>query len=298
MFLSNFLVTELNKYLIKLSLRDVALHNSVAIVATCLWEPYIEKGDHSLICYDYMDDIEIFHHKNNEIEKRHANLIEKSDLVFVTAEKLHEEVASLGHKNIVDVSNGVDYSYFNNIKHKVQLDVSNRKKVGYVGALYKWVDMDIVLNVAKKLPDIDFILVGPLGDKYEHYTKMNYNNISFIGVVPYELVPAYINLFDVAIIPFRPGSIAESTDPIKLYEYFSLGKPVVSTIMRQLIKYANDELMICTNDASEFASAISYFLYKDSSQNKNKRIKIAKNNSWNAKAMTMLESIKLLMDKQ
>ena len=43
--------------------------------------------------------------------------------------------------------------------------------------------------------------------------------------------------FDVCLIPSRPGGL--TADPVKLYEYFSLGKPVVATATRELSRFGD-----------------------------------------------------------
>ena len=49
------------------------------------------------------------------------------------------------------------------------------------------------------------------------------------GSKTYEAIPPCIDLFDVALIPFKISDLSDATDPIKLYEYFALGKPVVAS---------------------------------------------------------------------
>ena len=42
-------------------------------------------------------------------------------------------------------------------------------------------------------------------------------------------VPAYMQAFTVGWVPFAAGAIARAANPVKIYEYLALGKPVVST---------------------------------------------------------------------
>ena len=44
-------------------------------------------------------------------------------------------------------------------------------------------------------------------------------------------MPNYLIKFDVCLIPFKKNKVTEAVDPVKLYEYFSLGKPVVARII-------------------------------------------------------------------
>ena len=47
-------------------------------------------------------------------------------------------------------------------------------------------------------------------------------------------MPQYLYHFDACLIPFKVNSITEATDPVKMYEYLSAGKPVVSVALSEL----------------------------------------------------------------
>lgn len=267
---------------------------NIAILSSPIWEPFINKPDFDIICYDYLDSV-IVHSKEEGYEKKNHDLILKSDLIFTTAEKLKEDVFSISYKkDVLNVSNGVNLHFFQENKNLV---VKNYKKgtkkvVGYVGAIFEWIDLDLIFESAKSLSNVIFILVGPINGENKKYLRKKPKNVFFVGQKPYNEVPAYINSFDVAIIPFKnDGDISESTDPIKVYEYFSLGKPVVSTYLRQLKRFDGNLLKIITNP-NEFNKAINYFLNEDKEQYQNERKRIAYENSWSNKATLMLDAVK------
>ena len=47
-------------------------------------------------------------------------------------------------------------------------------------------------------------------------------------------LPALLANFDAALIPFRINALTAATNPIKLYEYFAFGLPVVSLPLAEL----------------------------------------------------------------
>ena len=59
-----------------------------------------------------------------------------------------------------------------------------------------------------------------------------------MGPKPYQKLPFYLKIFDVATIPFKINNITLSTSPIKMFEYFAGGKPVVTTPMPECMKYS------------------------------------------------------------
>jgi glycosyltransferase involved in cell wall biosynthesis len=271
----------------------------VAIVAAPFWEPFVSKNEFDLVCYDYLDaiDVSATFFSYDATKKQHERLVRRSDVVFVTAEALKQATLAIASdKEVVVVSNGVDSEFFlrNRESHQI-LDYAkkNRKIVGYVGALSSWVDLDLVYAAAEELTEVDFILVGPFDPKTKNYTKRKPKNVFTLGIKEYTQIPSYVNIFDVGIIPFEAGPISDATNPVKLYEYFSLGKPVVATPLRSLKEYDDGRLLKTARTPHEFADAIRFFLTHDSQKWRASRKQISLQNSWLSKAATIIRSIEV-----
>ena len=48
-------------------------------------------------------------------------------------------------------------------------------------------------------------------------------------MVPYDQVHACIKAFDVALVPHLRNALTTSMNPLKVYNYFAAGRPIVST---------------------------------------------------------------------
>ena len=249
----------------------------VAICAEA-WEPMIARREFALICYDHYDA--------PEQADRHGKLIAKSDVVIATTEKLRQDIlAGSPAKEVLVVSNGVDPAFF--LAHRGHLPGDFSKKrptVGFVGAIFHWIDVELIAATAVLLPDVDFLMIGPAKGITLPTAGTGPPNLLWLGQKPYGQIPSYIDLFDVALIPFKPGTIAETADPIKLYEYFVLGKPVVSTSVRQAARYGDGRLLKIAGTAEDFAEAIRFFLRHDRPEWRDERRSIAGENSWSQKA--------------
>ena len=75
-----------------------------------------------------------------------------------------------------------------------------------------------------------------------------------LGSKSYADIPAYLYNFDACLIPFLLNQVTKATDPVKLYEYFSLGKPVVATDMAELAQCG--DLLYIGHDAEDFAQKL------------------------------------------
>jgi glycosyltransferase involved in cell wall biosynthesis len=290
----------INKFFLHRALRRCCsdVMKKIAIVATPGWEPIICKTEFDLICYDYLDTIEMARAGKHyeRIKMNHARMIEKSDFIFVTADRLKEEVLAAGaeEQNVAIVSNGVDVDFFENAQLSfIPSDYAkkDKKTVGYVGSISYWFDLELVYGAARLLPNVDFVLIGPYDKPTRKKIGAKPNNVYFLGTKQYMNVPSYMALFDVALIPFKTGVISDAVDPIKLYEYFALGKPVVSTSMNELKKLNDGFLLRIADTEEEFAAAIGFFLASDNEEWQRSRVRLAQENSWSSKAEQILATI-------
>lgn len=289
-----------NKFFVERLAKRTQGHKRVAIACTSLWEPYIDRSTFDFICYDYLDALEVHSGAANYsiVKQRHERLMAKSDIIFVTAEKLREEVRSVHpDKKVVTVANGVDCDFFTQRRGAMVNDYAraDRKVVGYVGAIADWIDLELVHATARLTPELDYVFVGPVMGKNVAVTKTKPDNVFYLGAKAYDSVPSYIDLFDIALIPFVKSNISESTDPIKLYEYFALGKPVVATPMLQLSKFNDRRKLAFGETPAAFAEEIRHLLQNDDEQSQCMRQEVARDNSWASKASVMLESIREIM---
>ncbi|MBN3754423.1 glycosyltransferase family 1 protein [Paraburkholderia sp. Tr-20389] len=110
-------------------------------------------------------------------------------------------------------------------------EAGQRRVIGYVGAIADWFDWPLVQSLAEALPDVPVRLIGP------EFVERPANlpaNIELIGEVQQERIAAMVQEFAVGLIPFRINTLTAGVDPIKFYEYRSLGVPVWSTAFGEM----------------------------------------------------------------
>ncbi|HMX98943.1 MAG TPA: glycosyltransferase, partial [Agitococcus sp.] len=216
------------------------------------------------------------------------------DFVVASARKLEEEMVSLvGKKKVISIPNGVDTRHYRNPIHKKMALPNNvvqfRKKytniVGYFGALAPWLWYDLINDLVKSRPDLGFVFIGP--DYYGGLAKLpKAENVLYLGVVDYKILPAYAHTFDVCFIPFALGEIAKTTSPLKLFEYFALMKPVVVTSdMQECIQFQE---VFSGGDVSSISQAIDKaIVIKKDHEFCQKLSNLADQNDWDKRAQEL-----------
>jgi len=130
-------------------------------------------------------------------------VIRKSDAVLVSAKNL-VDIAYKENKNVLYLPNGVDITRFNNSSNNEipkEYENINGPKVVYVGAIEDWFDYNLILNTAKKLKDISFIMVGNKSAKSEEIFK-GQSNIHLLGKKTHDEIVSYLHYADIGIMPF------------------------------------------------------------------------------------------------
>jgi GT2 family glycosyltransferase len=102
--------------------------------------------------------------------------------------------------------------------------------------------------------------------------------VRLLGEKHYRELPGYLRGFDVCTLPFRMNRLTKAVDPVKMYEYFSQGKPVVSTPLPELAPLA--ELLYFARGPEEFAAQIDRAVAEKDGSLARKRIAFASENTW------------------
>jgi glycosyltransferase involved in cell wall biosynthesis len=134
--------------------------------------------------------------------------------------------------------------------------------VGYLGAFEYFVDMELVLEVAGRLPEVTFLLVGggrDLERVRQKARQAGLANVHLPGPVSHSSGLDYVAAMDVCVIPFKPGLVADGASPLKLFEYAAFRKPVISTRRAEVMRIAGDYVLFA-DTADELCRVIQEVL--------------------------------------
>ncbi|MEE3328828.1 MAG: glycosyltransferase [Myxococcota bacterium] len=224
--------------------------NSIEIVQHPFWRQVTALSPGARVIYDCMDNHGEFSTASQALAEEEDALLLESDVVVTSSLELSKLVAKKRHNTVI--RNAADVEHFSRRPQKRALK-KTRPIVGYFGAISAWFDSSLMAEAARRFPEWDFVLIG---EKFEADTAElgSLENVRFEGEVPYQTLPAYLHAFDVCVIPFRIDDLIRCTNPVKVYEYLSAGKPVVATPMPELMLLG--DLVRIGHDANEFAEQL------------------------------------------
>jgi glycosyltransferase involved in cell wall biosynthesis len=111
---------------------------------------------------------------------------------------------------------------------------------GYTGHLYPGRGCELMLELARLLPEIHFLLVGGEPEQVQQYSQQarldGLENLILTGFVPNADLPLYQAACDILLMPYQQkveassgGDISRYLSPMKLFEYLACGRPIISS---------------------------------------------------------------------
>jgi glycosyltransferase involved in cell wall biosynthesis len=153
--------------------------------------------------------------------------------------------------------------------------------IGFVGAVYEWVDLQLLEYVARTHPGWSIVLIGPIRPRRNRRELRKAGNIHLLGRRDYRDIHRYIERFDVCLLPFRSAPHMRFADPIVTYDYLLMGKPVVCTDFPQARRL--EDLLRVEGTYDGFVHAIEDCLREDGAEQAMKRRSFAQMNSWDGR---------------
>lgn len=285
-FSENLFLTKLKKVLKRFSFNRPLVWSYYPLLVG-----YFEKIEARLKVFDTVDDWSCHHnylYLKDRLKKNYQIIKDKADLIFTVSPNLLSLFGN--HPAKYWVPNGIDLNHF--IEPKVMpadLQKLPRPIIGYLGIIQSRVDLDLVKFLAENNQDKSFVLVGPVWPDAKKEVVADLKNVHFLGPKKYQEIPAYLQHFDLGMIPHLVNDFTRSMNPLKMYEYLACAKPVVTTPVAGAEMFKG--LVEVAQTYEEFLYKIEKSLNEDDEVLRQKRREAVKPHSWSARVNQMMEII-------
>ena len=214
--------------------------------------------------------------------------IAKADLVIVSSAELKKRRHMI-NRPVEVVNNGVHFNqFFNNIKSR-KFNEGYIKTIGYTGTMDNRIDIDLLEEVVKGLPNLRFLFIGKVREQYIYDRLIKYINVCFEPPVATDKIPYMQRQIDVGIIPYICNELTAAIYPLKANEYLAMGLPVVVTPFASLGEA--DSVVYIAQNAKAFIASIEIALTEKEEWLKQQRLAIAKKADWKQRSDQLMEII-------
>jgi teichuronic acid biosynthesis glycosyltransferase TuaH len=214
--------------------------------------------------YDMTDDwlaADRAERERDRITANEAVLMRECAVVVVCSEGLRQ--TRVAQRPVELIPNAVDVERYRAPRARPD-DLPTGSAV-YVGTLHEdRLDVDLVLRTADAAASVNgtVVLVGPIALTSQNAARLReHRAVTLLGARPWTEVPAYLQHASVLIVPHLVDAFTDSLDPIKLYEYLAVGRPIVSSGVAGFRDTARTGLVVSA--PSEFADAVARTLRHD-----------------------------------
>ena len=158
-------------------------------------------------------------------------------------------------ESLLIAPNGVELEKYDGLPNppeaRHQLNLPEGLTVGFTGHIYPGRGAELLFELAKQMPQVNFLWVGGTPELVEFWrgklTEASMTNVTMTGFVKHENIALYQAASDVLLMPYSRTieassgqDIAEVINPMKMFEYMASGRAIVSADLPSIREVLNE----------------------------------------------------------
>ncbi len=217
-------------------------------------------------------------------EKKLIQSSNLSKIVFISEELkkayIEKHGVSLTEKKLIVAPDAADEQ--SNFTDAVHLEGDANFNACYIGGFHKGRGIELIMEIAGKIPDAGFHLFGGTDNQIGRLKQNSPSNVHFYGYIKPAQTYKARNSADILLMPYQKDvMVAQNASetsrwmsPIKLFEYMSSKKPIISSnhkVLQEVLEHNRNGLLCESDNAEQWIQAIKRVredrkLYKDISE--------------------------------
>jgi glycosyltransferase involved in cell wall biosynthesis len=195
-----------------------------------------------LVVYDNMDELSAFEGAPPQVVALENEMFSKSNVVFTGGQSLYEAKKDR-HKNLYPFPSSIDATHFHQARRRDRDQPDQaaipQPRIGFFGVVDERMDIDLLSQAADMRPHWQFVMIGPVV-KVDPQILPRRDNIHWLGPKSYKELPAYLAHWDLGLMPFAINQATRFISPTKTPEFLAAGLPVLSTMIRDVVRPYGD----------------------------------------------------------
>ncbi|MFL7870563.1 MAG: glycosyltransferase [Anaerolineales bacterium] len=151
--------------------------------------------------------------------------------------------------------NGTDLAQYESLPNATEarhrLGLAEKLTLGFTGHIYPGRGADLLFELAKRMPEVNFLWVGGTPDEVSYWrerlVEAGITNVTMTGFVENSRLPLYQAAADILLMPYGRSisassgqDIADVINPMKMFDYMAAGRAIVSADLPVIHEVLND----------------------------------------------------------
>lgn len=161
----------------------------------------------------------------------------------------------LSNEAVLIAPNGVELERYAHLpspsEARNQLNLKQGLTVGFTGHIYAGRGADLLFELAKQMPTVNFLWVGGTPELVTFWqnklNEANIKNVTMTGFVKHDVIHLYQAASDILLMPYSSSisassgqDIAEVINPMKMFEYMASGRAIISADLPSIREVLNE----------------------------------------------------------
>ena len=245
-----------------------------------------------MLVYDVMDELSNFKFAPAELKVNEKKLLTQAAVVFTGGASLYDSKKHF-NPNTHLFASGVDGAHYEKACHPDTMEpewMTNipGPRAAYIGVIDERLDHELIGKMAAARPDVQFLICGPIV-KVDPNHLPQADNLHYPGQQGYDDLPRILSGADVCLMPFAMNEATKYISPTKTLEYMATHRPIVSTPIRDVVRFYSD-IVYLADDHDGYIAQIDAALAEAEEVRAAKRLrekKILAEQAWDAIAASM-----------
>lgn len=198
------------------------------------WYPVVRHLKHLPVIFDKMDEEALLVSSplwRLTLKRNQEKLLQMASAVTVTAVSFYEKIKPVKEKTYL-IPNAVSDSFASGIKsQEISFGKLHQVKAfGYIGTIGEWFDEAVITKLLELDGQYEIYLAGRNYRRPIRSTRVHY-----LGILENQELPALLQSVDVCLYNFKKSPLLDTVNPVKIYEYLALNKPVLAVKSKETL---------------------------------------------------------------
>jgi len=221
--------------------------------------------------------------------------LRKASVVFAAADELARARQTQNPRTYA-ISNAIDTAAFTTDIPEMELadvDAIPSPRVGFIGVLDTWVDLELLEATANALPGIGFVIVGP--SRVNDRRLRSLSNCYFLGPRSRRLVPGILRRLSASLVPFASTALTARIVPAKVFEALAAGiVPVCTPFSPNLDVFERRRLALVGRTRAEYISLVGEAVASDTPERRAELSDFGLRQTWSERWKQMSQILRSL----